>query len=277
MSAQITDRFVAQRSERAALRRLWFTIAPVSLIGVFLAELVVMNALQSFQMSWGLLANLLDALLLTALILPGLYFVVLRPVSRLAARLALATADRRFRVVVEAASDGIIVGDRNARILFANGAAQRMLGYSRDEMEGSDLALIVPEEERERHREGMRRYLATGEGGVVGRGAVEMAARSKDGGRVPVELTLNAPTLDEEGLVVAVLRDLRQSRRIGLYESLLPVCCVCHRIRDDHGTARGRGEWTRLEDYVQQRASARFSHTYCAGCLAEVRRASGLP
>ena len=277
MSAQFADHALAQRSERAALRRLWLTIAPVSLVGVFLAELFVMNVLQLFQLSWGLLANLLDALLLTALILPGLYFVVLRPVSRLAARLALATAERRFRVVVEAASDGIIVGDRNARILFANGAAQRMLGYSRDEMEGSEVALIVPEEERERHREGMRRFLATGEGAVVGRGAVEMAARSKDGGRVPVELTLNAPTLDEEGLVVAVLRDLRQSRRIGLYESLLPVCCVCHRIRDDHGTERGRGEWTRLEDYVQQRASARFSHTYCAGCLVEVRRASGLP
>lgn len=277
MSAQFADHAVAQRSERAALRRLWYRIGPVSLIGVFLAELVVMNFLESLQMSWGLLANLLDALLLTALILPGLYFVVLRPMSRLAALHSLATADRRFRAVVEAASDGIIVGDRNARILFANGAAQRMLGYSRDEMEGSEVALIVPEEERERHREAMRRYLATGEGRVVGRGAVEMAARSKDGARVPVELTLNAPTLDEEGLMVAVLRDLRQSRRIGLYESLLPVCCVCHRIRDDHGTARGRGEWTRLEDYVQQRASARFSHTYCAGCLAEFKRASGLP
>lgn len=80
----------------------------------------------------------------------------------------------------------------------------------------------------------------------------------------------------EDGLLVAVLRDLRQTKRIGLYESILPVCCVCGLIRDDSETGLSQDPWGILEDYVQRRASARFSHTYCPRCLAESREKLGL-
>ncbi len=73
-----------------------------------------------------------------------------------------------------------------------------------------------------------------------------------------------------------MLRDLRQTKRIGLYESILPVCCVCGLIRDDSETGRSQDPWGILEDYVQRRASARFSHTYCPRCLAESREKVGL-
>ncbi|MFQ5877035.1 MAG: PAS domain S-box protein [Acidobacteriota bacterium] len=270
------NRTVARRIERQASLRLWSRMVPACLGGVFLAEWFVMHLLTALSLSWGPLVNLLDATILTVLILPGVYLTVLRPMGRLAAQLALASADARFRVVVEAASDAIIVGDRGGRILFVNGAALGMLGYSREELVGADIALLIPEEERGRRREMLLRGVAAEHARVAEGGPVEMAARRKDGDRVPVELVLGAPALREEGILVAVLRDLRRSKRIGLYESLLPVCCVCGLIRDRAASVQGQDVWRPLEEYVRRHASARFTHTYCANCLAESRRMLGL-
>ncbi len=268
----------APRSEREAIVRLGWTIVPAALVGIFLAELFVMRVLGSLGLRGaGLGIDLLDSSLLTLLVLPGLYFVVLRPVARLSAALSAASANARFRAVVEAATDGIIVGDLRGRIRFANPAASRMLGYAPGEMDDMPIATIVPEDLRERHEQGMNQFLKSGEGKIVGGGPVELKARTKNGASIPVEIMLSAPTLRKEGLMVAVMRDLRQSRRLGLYEALLPVCCGCGRIRDDSGTEQGKGAWHSLEDYVERHASARFSHGYCAGCAAEYRRTQGLP
>ncbi len=267
----------ARRSERKATLQIIYKIVPVSLVGLFLAELFVMYLLEFLGIGWGWATNLLDATLLTALALPGLYLVVVRPVGRLAAALAMATAETRFRAVVEAASDGIVVSDANGRIVFVNRAALRILGYSSEELQGQEVMLIIPQEDRERHRAGFDRYLATGRGHVPGARPVEMSARCKDGGRIPIELSLNDATLQEDGLLVAVLRDLRQTQRVGLYEALLPVCCLCGRIRDNGGTTPDQSRWEALDDYVRLHASASFTHTYCPPCLAKSRRDLGLP
>lgn len=255
---------------------LWRTIVPATLVGVFLAELFVMWLLDLMNVRWGVLSSLLDAALLTVLILPGLYLVVLRPVASLATRLAAASANARFRAVVDAAGDGIIVGNRHGRICLVNPAATKMLGYPAGELEGAEIAILVPEEQREQHRKGLRRYVETNESRIVGGSPVKLEARIRDGGRIPVELTLSAPTLHAEGLIVAVIRDLRQRRRMELYEGLLPVCCVCGVIRDDTGVEHGQGKWVTIEDYVQEHEAVRFSHTFCPTCHLEYRRSQGL-
>ncbi len=276
MPPVLTSESQVRESERQAVRALWRRIVPASLIGVLLAELFVMKVLDLLGWRGGFVAALFDAALLALLVLPGLYLVVLRPVSRLAAQLATATADARFRGVVEAASDAILVGDRSGRIRFANPAALELLGFAAGELDGAEIARLVPEDLRARHVEGMRRYLATGEARVVGQGPVQMEARAKDGQLIPVELTLSAPTLRKEGLLVAVLRDVRQRRRLALYEAILPTCCVCGRIRDDTGVERGSGHWDKLESYVQRHSAARLSHTWCPECAVEYRRQQGL-
>jgi len=277
MPSVLTSESQVRDSERQAVRALWRRIVPAALAGLFLAELFVMRLFDLLGWHEGLVVGLMDAALLALLVLPGLYLVVLRPVTRLAAQLAAATADARFRGVVEAASDAILIGDRSGRIRFANPAALELLGFSAGELDGAEIALLVPEALRARHVEGMRRYLETGEARVVGQGPVQMEARAKDGQHIPVEITLSAPTLRKEGLLVAVVRDLRQRQRLALYEAILPTCCVCGRIRDDIGVERGSGHWDKLESYVQRHSPARLSHTWCPECMGEYRRKQGLP
>src|SRR5437868_291803 len=69
-------------------------------------------------------------------------------------------------------------------------AARRTLGYETAEVIGRDLAdLIIPPAVRDRHRQGMARYLATGEGRLLDR-RVEMTARRADGTEFPAEFAI---------------------------------------------------------------------------------------
>ncbi|MBI4470348.1 MAG: PAS domain S-box protein [Acidobacteria bacterium] len=249
---------------------------PATLIGLFLAELLIMLLLDLLNLQRGILVDLLDAALLAVFFLPVLYLVVLLPVATLTTRLATASADARFRAVVEAASDAIIIIDHHSRIHFVNPAATKLTGYSTGELEGTEMAILVPEEQREQHRKGLQHYIETGESRIVGGSPVEMEVQSKDGERIPVRISLSAPMSHEEGRIVAVIGDLRQSKRVGLYEALLPVCCVCGVIRDDTGVEHGEGEWVSLEDYIQKHAAARFSHGFCPECFEKYQRSEGM-
>src|SRR5262249_21974833 len=70
----------------------------------------------------------------------------------------------------------------------------------------------VPPAQRERHREGLRRYLATGESSVLGR-RLELMARRADGREFPVELTVARIPADGPPLFTAYLRDISAHKR----------------------------------------------------------------
>jgi DNA-binding response OmpR family regulator len=62
------------------------------------------------------------------------------------------------------------------------------------------------------------------------------------------------------------LEKLETERRIRLYENMLPVCCVCKKIRDDRGKEPGSGEWIPLEKYLYDKAGLETTSTYCPIC-----------
>jgi hypothetical protein len=130
----------------------------------------------------------------------------------------------------------------------------------------------MPEELQQRHRDGLERFWS----GQASAEPVAAEALAKNGTRIPVEITFAVPKFQEERLIVAVLRDTRQRQRLGLYESILPVCCMCGAIRDDTGVEHGKGHWDSLEEYVRQHSRTQFSHTYCPKCYADALVRFGL-
>ena len=102
----------------------------------------------------------------------------------------LAASEARRRAILDAALDGVISVDREARIAYVNTAAERIFGYRPDEMIGRDLAeAIVPPSLREAHRNGFARYLATGESRILDR-RIELTAMRADGSEFPAELAV---------------------------------------------------------------------------------------
>jgi DNA-binding response OmpR family regulator len=66
--------------------------------------------------------------------------------------------------------------------------------------------------------------------------------------------------------IASCLEKLEFRRRLRLYENLLPVCCVCKKIRDDTGKASGAGEWVSVEKFMWKRAGMETTSTYCPVC-----------
>ena len=66
--------------------------------------------------------------------------------------------------------------------------------------------------------------------------------------------------------VEACLEKLELARKIKLYEKILPVCCVCKKIRDDSGREPGTGEWMAVDRFLWQKAKLSISSTYCPVC-----------
>ncbi len=61
-------------------------------------------------------------------------------------------------------------------------------------------------------------------------------------------------------------------RKIKIYEKLLPVCCVCKKIRDDDGMEPGKGPWIDPDIYLNEKTEIETSHTYCDVHAEELRK-----
>jgi PAS domain S-box-containing protein len=109
--------------------------------------------------------------------------------------------------LVENADDAVIVADPAGAMRYANAAAEAMFGHPREQLIGASLDLIIPEGLRERHWEGYRTVMETGETRYAGRMLAVPALRA-DGTRISVEFTVTL-LRDPEGRVAAIAAILR--------------------------------------------------------------------
>jgi two-component system, chemotaxis family, CheB/CheR fusion protein len=94
-----------------------------------------------------------------------------------------------------------------------NPASERVFGFSRSEAVGKELAeLIIPPRLRERHRQGLARYLKTGEGPLIGK-LIEIEALRRDGSEIVVALAINATQVNGSPIFTAYLRDITERKR----------------------------------------------------------------
>ncbi|HEX8310666.1 MAG TPA: PAS domain S-box protein, partial [Chthoniobacteraceae bacterium] len=125
---------------------------------------------------------------------------------------ALRESEARARAVFDTAIDGVLLMGADGKITGWNPAAERIFGWSREEVLGSDLASrIIPERMREAHHRGLAHYLATGEGPVLGR-RLELPAIRRDGSEFPVELSINPLRGVARPTFVGFIRDISQRR-----------------------------------------------------------------
>ena len=124
---------------------------------------------------------------------------------------ATTKAGQEFKSAVLTSSLDCIVGmDHRGLVVEFNEAAEHLFGYRREDALGQELAeLIVPEDLRKRHRDGLRRYLETGREVVIDR-RIELPAKHSDGSLIPVELTVTRIAGSEPPLFTGFLRDVSE-------------------------------------------------------------------
>ncbi|MBX3359498.1 MAG: response regulator [Phycisphaeraceae bacterium] len=157
----------------------------------------------------------------------------------------LRASEEQFRTLLEAVPDALIITDEEGRIILVNRQAEQLLGYSRDEMLGRAVEMLVPERVRAAHPAMRRSYHESAGVRPMGSG-MELAAVRKDGSEFPVEISLSP---------------LRIPGRAGL--------CVCSSMRDI--TERRKAEIEIREAKAKAEAATAAKSAFLANMSHEIR------
>ena len=132
--------------------------------------------------------------------------------ERKRAEVALRDSETRLRAIADSARDAILMMDPDGRITFWNPAAERILGYTKEEASGQNLhRLLAPQRYHAAHDEAFPNFVETGRGEAIGK-TLELVARRKDGSEIPVELSLSDVFMNG-WQAVGLLRDITERRQ----------------------------------------------------------------
>lgn len=184
--------------------------------------------------------------------------------------------------IVESSEDAIYGKNLEGLIVSWNPAAERLFGYSAEEIVGSSVDVLFPSGRRDELRDILSRIR---KGETVG--IRETERRHKSGKHLPISVTVS-PIKNANGEIIgasAIACDIserkqaeRELRRLAAerkdvveqlektlkhmktLHGLLPICAFCHRIRNDDGS------WERFESYISRHSEADFTHGFCPEC-----------
>jgi PAS domain S-box-containing protein len=183
--------------------------------------------------------------------------------------------------IIESSVDAIYGKNLDSVIVSWNPAAERLFGYSAEEIIGRSTGLLFPQHRREEMLEilaGVRR------GDIVG--VQETERLHKSGRIIPVSVTVS-PIKNGAGEIIgasSIARDISRqkqaeferqqliqslmnaSKQVRTLTGLLPICATCKRIRDD------KGYWQQVETYLAKHSEITFSHSICPACAEDYER-----
>ena len=167
---------------------------------------------------------------------------------------ALRRSEATSRAFLESASEGIVVVDTGGRILLVNAKTEEMFGYSRDELIGQPVELLVPPRHRHTHVVHRDTYMRSPRARSMGRG-LDLAGVKKGGADFPVEVSLSYVTTDEGTHAIAFVTDIservayqraaQQSDKLAALGTL--SAGVAHEINNPIGIITSRVEVMMLE------------------------------
>jgi two-component system, LuxR family, sensor kinase FixL len=121
-------------------------------------------------------------------------------------------AEEKFRLAVEASPNGIVMVNRDGQIVLVNVRTEKLFGYTREELIGQPVEILVPERFRDYHPAHRAGYFAAPRTRPMG-GGRDLFARRKDGSEFLVEIGLN-PIRSNEGLfVLTAIVDITERKR----------------------------------------------------------------
>ena len=141
------------------------------------------------------------------------YSGIIRDISerKLNEELRLAT-EMKFMSIAESANDAIISADSEGMIQSWNKAAENIFGYAEREVLGGPLTIIVPDQYKSLHDEGIKRVSQGGEHHVIGN-TVELTGLHKNGKEFPIELSLSTWAVNNQMFYSGIIRDITERKQ----------------------------------------------------------------
>lgn len=151
--------------------------------------------------------------LLTILICGLAVFFVTRYINERQGMLnLLKSSEERYRFLAENAAEAFVTTDGAGKILDVNPSSEVMYGYSKSELEGKPLTLLMPSRFTEEHGEGaFKRFLELTDP-KIGISSMELYSRRKDGSEFPVEVSVSAWETREGVFYTTITRDVTERK-----------------------------------------------------------------
>jgi two-component system, LuxR family, sensor kinase FixL len=141
------------------------------------------------------------------------------PANPMSRGLEASASDALLRSILATVPDAMIVIDVSGQIIFFSAAAERMFGYSAEEVLGRNVSILMPSPDREAHEGYIRRYLETDEPHIIGIGRITIGRR-RGGGTFPMQLSIGEARTEDGRVFTGFVQDLteRQETQVRLEE-----------------------------------------------------------
>ena len=126
--------------------------------------------------------------------------------------LKLQRSEKRFKAILDTATDAVISIDENHKIILFNNAAQRIFGYSSDEAIGKDLGMLIPSRYGNHHKH-IKNFLAKRESDFIGK-TISLNALRKGGEIFPIDLSLSFLEMGGKVTFTAIIRDVTEQHQL---------------------------------------------------------------
>jgi PAS domain S-box-containing protein len=118
-----------------------------------------------------------------------------------------------FKILFESAAEGLILSDKSGTILMHNPRISEMFGYNDEELLGEKIEILIPEKHKHKHTGHRENYTHQPRKRSMGAG-MDLSGRRKDGSVFPVEISLNYFYSGEEMIVMALITDITERKKI---------------------------------------------------------------
>ncbi|MDF1662683.1 MAG: PAS domain S-box protein [Planctomycetota bacterium] len=185
----------------------------------------------------------------------------------------------KLAAILETAVDAIITITNKGLIDSINPASERLFGYSKDELLGQNVKILMPEPYQSEHDSYLENYFATGIKKIIGIGR-EVSARRKDGTIFPINLAVSEMVVEGERMFTGIIRDISERKkaekallksedRFGFLFNTVGTVIFClssehHVLEWNHEAEKSLG-WTREEIIAKD---------FCQACIPSATRNS---